>query len=738
MERVGRWFQELVYLCLQNLKLTVMMRLLTFFLCCWISSSVWAADRVVCVTRDRAEAPQGAVIASTLQKGIVLAGKYKQKGDDVTLLVAGGTYRLDKTLEMTARELGLTAGSLVVRPLDGAKVIFYGGVEIPAQYIEQAPASESRIRPEMRGKIVKVDLRKAGITSLGELRNSGFSRPAVPAWTEVFVNDQVQKLSRWPNDTMALMGEVVETGSIPRNGEMDNRGGTFRYFGDRPSQWKSGDPKWIAGYFAWGYADDMVRIAQIDTTDKTIKLDEAVMYGLISGADYNRWYVVNLLEEVDVPGEYYIDYPNMTLWLYPSEKIEKLSLSLLAEPMLALEGVKNVEVQHIDFECSRGMGVYMERTENVILRGCRFHNLGATAVCIGKGVKPYDQYAHTGETNIPVSRMIGNLAQYIYKNPVFDREAGRNNGIVDCVIEEVGAGGINMGGGNRITLEPGGNYVQNCRISRYNRVEKSYRPAIQLTGAGNRVSNCEIFDAPSSAILIQGNDHLVEYCDIHNVCNEIDDLGAVYYGRDQSEQGNKLMFNYVHDLSAKHRVTGFYHDDGACGMYVYGNILYKAGLQPVLLGGGSDNHYKNNIFIGTPYGLYVDNRLENWAKGTIDIIKERLEMVNYESGPFKEKYPWAANYVSEGIATPKRNVAERNLFYDISKLLICPGERPYERAYMEMDDNWITWSGKGFDEPGFVDEKNGNWNLKPDAAIFKYIPGFEAIPVDKIGCTLPK
>ncbi len=180
-----------------------MMRLLTFFLCCWISSSVWAADRVVCVTRDRAEAPQGAVIASTLQKGIALAGKYKQKGDDVTLLVAGGTYRLDKTLEMTARELGLTAGSLVVRPLDGAKVIFYGGVEIPAQYIEQAPASESRIRPEMRGKIVKVDLRKAGITALGELRNSGFSRPAVPAWTEVFVDDRSKlpdsrTIHRWP------------------------------------------------------------------------------------------------------------------------------------------------------------------------------------------------------------------------------------------------------------------------------------------------------------------------------------------------------------------------------------------------------------------------------------------------------------------------------------------------------------------------------------------------------------
>ena len=57
------------------------------------------------------------------------------------------------------------------------------------------------------------------------------------------------------------------------------------------------------------------------------------------------------------------------------------------------------------------------------------------------------------------------------------------------------------------------------------------------------------------------------------------------------------MYNYVHHLSAKHRVAGFYHDDGACNMTVIGNILYKAGLHPVLVGGGSDHYYENNIFI---------------------------------------------------------------------------------------------------------------------------------------------
>ena len=717
------------------------MRFLSFLIAGLLSATaVFPSMRTVCVTTayNNIEIPSGARVVSSLQKGIELAGFYKQKGDSVTLLIAGGTYYLDRTIEMTTVQLGNGDGRLVVRPLNDAEVNLFGGIDIPLRFIEPAPASETRIQSGLHGKIVKVDLRKAGVNSIGVLHNTGFLRPALPAWTEVFVNDRVQKLSRWPNDTSALMGKVLETGSIPRVNDYANKGGTFVYYGDRPSRWKSGDPKWIAGYFAYGYADDMVRIAKIDTIAKTIQLDEAVMYGLVSGSDYNRWYVVNLLEEVDCPGEYYIDYDNMTLWLYPSEPIERLSLSTLKQPMLAIEGVQNVEILGLNFECSRGMGVYMERTENVVIRGCRFQNLGATAICIGRGVQPYKRYVHTGEENIPASRIIGNLAQCIYENTVFDRLCGHNNGIVDWVIEEVGAGGISLGGGNRLTLDRANNYVENCRISRFNRIERSYRPGIQLTGVGVRVSHCEIFDAPSSAIMLQGNDHLIEYCEIYNVCNEIDDLGAIYYGRDQSDQGNALMYNYVHDLSDKRRVSAFYHDDGACGMYVYGNIFYKAGLQPVLIGGGSDNHYKNNIFIDMPHGLYVDNRLQNWAQLAVELLEDRLEMVHYDRSPFKDRYPRAAGYVAEGIAIPKRNVAESNLFYDISKLLVCPGERPYERAYMEMYNNWITWSGKGFEEPGFVDAEHQNWNLRSDAAIFRYIPGFKTIPFEQIGCTLPK
>lgn len=70
---------------------------------------------------------------------------------------------------------------------------------------------------------------------------------------------------------------------------------------------------------------------------------------------------------------------------------------------------------------------------------------------------------------------------------------------------------------------PAGNFVENCRIHDFNRVEKSYRPGIWIDGVGNRVSKCDIYNAPSMAILFHGNNHTIEFCKITNVCSEVDD-----------------------------------------------------------------------------------------------------------------------------------------------------------------------------------------------------------------------
>ena len=43
------------------------------------------------------------------------------------------------------------------------------------------------------------------------------------------------------------------------------------------------------------------------------------------------------------------------------------------------------------------------------------------------------------------------------------------------------------------------------------------------------------------AVLMHGNNHLLEYNYIHDVCNEVEDQGAFYFGRDPSEIG-RLSF----------------------------------------------------------------------------------------------------------------------------------------------------------------------------------------------------
>lgn len=117
-----------------------------------------------------------------------------------------------------------------------------------------------------------------------------------------------------------------------------------------------------------------------------------------------------------------------------------------------------------------------------------------------------------------MSNEVGSYLQHLYSDTTFNRLGGTNNGITYCTIYNTGAGGIHLSGGDRLSLKSGENFVENTSIYNFNRIEKSYRAGIDISGVGNRISNCEIYNAPSMAILLHGNNHLIEYNDIHHVC----------------------------------------------------------------------------------------------------------------------------------------------------------------------------------------------------------------------------
>ena len=624
-----------------------------------------------------------------------------------TINLRAGVYSIHHTLKLDDK-----FSNINIQAYQKEKVIFFGGVQIPVNKIETINSSE--IKSNANKEVYEVALKKLGITDYGEIRNVGFGRPYGPSWGEIFINGKPMHLARWPNEGMIPMGKVYDKGSIPRDEDYSSRGGIIQFDSSRINAWAKEKDAWMAGYFMWGYADDMVRIKSIDTVKKTISTASATLYGFGTGESWRRWYGVNILSELDTAGEYYIDREKGILYFMPPDKkIESLEFSILEDPFFLLENISDVHIQGITFQCARGMGIAMDNTNNITIRGCTFKDLGSLAVTVGKGIEPFYDYRHEG-TGVAKGGIAGSLQEHLYTNTTFNREGGKNNKVINCQFYQLGAGGIILGGGDRLTLVEGNNVVENCVFHDLNRIEKSYRPAIFITGVGNKIRHCEIYNTPSMAVLMHGNNHLLEYNYIHDVCNEVEDQGAFYFGRDPSERGTIIRYNYFENIPDHFSTCAIYEDDGACGLTVTGNIFYKAGKRNVLIGGGSDNNYTNNIFIENKIGFHIDNRLQNWAKGLLtpdDLFRKRLEAVNYLQSPYIFQYPQLKNYF-DSAAVPHGNLVENNVFVQVEKII-------------NGDKEWLNFKSNNWEtdgDPGFTDWKNRNFSLKKHSLVFKEIP----------------
>ena len=653
--------------------------------------------------------------------------KAKQFSDNVKIVLQSGEHRTTKSIVV---EQG-SWSSLEIVGETGAKIS--GDIVVKSSMIKPVKSKDiyDRLQPDVRDKIQVIDFAKAGI-DLQDIRPVGFGRPSSVAWNELIIDDRPLKMSRWPNDSMVLIGKVLVSGD-----EKDQAAGKlpiFKFNEGRPLKWKNDGNMWVAGCFYRGWADDMIKLKEVNKADSTIHPGDFTTYKFSSGADFRRWYALNVIEEIDVEGEYVLDAKNGKFYFYPpTTEMDRVRLTTLEEPIFAVENCKNVTIKNLTIENSRGIGVYMENNVNAVVDGCVLRNLGSVAVSIGQGTNSegVDNVRAMSTGGELQSRMLGDVMGTIFENAVLNRSAGSLSGVKNSYIYNVGSGGVSLGGGDRKTLTRADNFVENCIITNYNRIEKSYRPAIWIDGVGCRISKCDIYNAPSMAILFHGNDHVIEYSTITNVCKEIDDQGAIYYGCDPSERGHHIRYNYFKDLSPRHSVIATYHDDGACGSEVYGNIYYRAGSIPVMIGGGMDHNYYGNIFIDSPTAIHLDKRLDNWNKVKLEaggLFDVRLKAVNHTKPPYSEAYPKLVNYWEESPEEPKRNTFHGNLFFKIDNLI-----HGGNSSLGEFWNNWVT-----NENPGFVDVNDPLKGFSPDAKVFKNIKDFKEPDYMNIGSTLDK
>jgi len=619
-----------------------------------------------------------------------------------------------------------------------------GSVAIPNSAVKPVTdkAVLDRLVPEVRGKVREIDLRALVISDFGEIGPRGYRRPYVPAPLELFVDDESLTLAQWPNPGQpgVPVGKVLDKGPVTRNGAKPTRGGTFEFVTDRPARWTKADDVWITGLFQNGYADNTVKVKAFDLEKRTLTTVQPHMYGFGSGKPWNRWVALNLLEEIDLPGEFMADKKTGKLFFLPPAGNEiakrRLEVSVMKEPLVAIEGATGVVFDGVNIECSRGMGVYLERGTSNRIQNATLRNLGMVAVCVGKGVSPDPDYRHAF-TGTPVSRELGSWHEHIYENSTFNRDAGTGHGIVNCQIYNIGAGAISLGGGDRKTLVPASNFVENCDLHHFNRWDRTYKTGVNIDGVGNRIRHCNIHDCAGGAIYLHGNDHVIELNEIHHAMLQGEEMGAFYMGRDSSEYGNVLRHNFFHHVgnpdARKQGCFGIHLDDGSCGLLVEGNIFYNCSHETGL-NGGKNHRIVNNIFVdnANPEPRHAGIRAGwnpaqyyNWAR--TELIEKRLRQdLDITRPPYSERYPDLKELYEAPPTAPRFNIVERNVFVRSGS---ARSPRPTENpAGNQLKDNFETKT-----DPGFVNAAAMDFRLRSDSVVFEKIPAFQLIPLENIG-----
>ena len=602
------------------------------------------------------------------------SGQWPVKG--VVVNVAAGDYPMNAPLELDSRDSGEPGAPVVWRGALNSLTKIIGGVELADRLFNPVvdEAIIARIPASAKNRVVQTDITALGIKSFDAMPLTGHGQTGCldsvtdyksgTQSMELFRGDRALPVARWPDQDNATVNKVLEVGSIVRNWMPDMKGKTKTMFGlgngyvephnrenppkgfafqiesSQALRWRTADAAMMKGSWYWDWSDQSVQLAKVDEQGIIYSVQPSA-YGIRAE---QRFFIYNLLEEMDQPGEWFIDRKTGMMYLIPVEdSVGGYRLSLTSHPFVTAAGASHISLENFAFQLGRANAVSIKGGENIRIVGCDFRALGKNAISVTDGKK---------------------------------------HQILNCNIQGTGAGGIFLGGGDRRTLEPAGHAASQNTIRNFSRLTNSNGPAIQLFGVGNRAIGNQISEGPARAIQFQGNDHLISNNEIFRVCLEVDDVGAIVSGRDHTARGTVISNNYVHNILSNSvagvGVHAVYLDDGISGTEISGNVFQDVGGIYVVINGGRDNLILRNTFISgsAANAVAAERKFFNGRFTAVSIsdcmLYERLEgdpfrnpnSVDHKSAPYA-KYTGLADMRNDNPGAPKGNKIEKNNYIGI-------------------------------------------------------------------------
>ena len=562
----------------------------------------------------------------------------KPENTDIAVYFREGTYGLENGVVLDNENTKNKKISFCT--YNGEKAILTSAVKIENSLFKKVTddAILKRLPKEARGRVLELNLNKLGIKD-----EDGFVRHGIwqytPSALQLIVDNKLQSVSRWPNNGF----EQILSPSARE----------ITVSTDRIERWETATECWLYGYLGNYFADDSIKITKINTKAKTIAVANNPRYAFAAN---HSWSVINLLEEIDVPGEWFLDHKTNILYYFPVDDFEnkEVRISEKKDTLFTLSETKDISFKDLIFEGTRSMAFEIKNCENTVIENCEIRNTGRNAVSL----------------------------------------SGKNNSVKNTYIHDTGRGGIFVSGGDIEKLTPSNNVIENCRIENVCNYARTYVPAIQLYGVGNRASHNQISHGLGIAIDIgtgsngggsDGINNIIEYNDISNWLYEGGDIGIIYSGRTWTSGGNVIRYNYIHGSPGAGDVQAIYLDDGMIGAIIYGNVFENV-TRGIYIHFGSYHQIRNNVFTDCDTAIVIRNALgitdqaaenanksledafKNGSQNTFDLYgfqtrySEWVKEYVPNSAVYDRLFPYMKNAPYAGLFVPKDNVFERNIY----------------------------------------------------------------------------
>jgi hypothetical protein len=656
----------------------------------------------------------------------------------VTVELAEGTYRLAAPLVFTPADSGRPAAPVTYAAAPGARVRLAGSV---ALHLEWKPWRDGILQATVPRGLV---------------------------FDQLFANGTRQIRARFPNfdPDNALRGgpsyvQIADGPNKRPDAWVAYDPATFS-----PREWKNPTTGILHGFQSHNWGNMQYRIAGVDRPQHRLLLGEGGWQlqraqGLGRARDSaSPIYVENIFEELDAPGEWFLDVAASQLYWLPPAGVQPATAqfeAVVLKDLIVVRGTAAAPVRHLgfrgltftqtgltfleryepvargDWAIHRGGAILIEGAEDAAIEDCDFDHVGGNAVFLSnynrrvavRGCRFY----HTGESAVA---LVGSPAAVRNYQTWDDQDLLGRKWISDPAK-------IDPTPGPRTPDYPADCVVENSVMAEIGDFGKQVAGVFISMSHRITVRHCTIHGTARAGLCINDGTwggHRIEDCDIWDTIRETGEHGPFNsWGRDRMwlrEGGlrkdlvaldaldptiirHNRIANYRPSISAGNWTIDL--DDGSSRYEITDNLSLGSTLK---LRDGFSRTVWNNIFVSAvPLGFHV------WPHDSGDRFFNNVTVVAGARPGQKEAEP----AMMRPIRMTGANWAggfDRNLYWNANT-----------RAFHVEKDDWAAWQGRGFDphstfaDPQFVNPLAGDYRVRASSPALAL--GFKNFPMDGFG-----